>query len=107
LGSGEVSRRVVGCPTAPGAFALGHGSGQCQEATDTVRQALLIHAQLPWRTRLQHLAEKGQEPAVPGRQLPGLEGQPLHRGTGVELLLHLGDSRCCGVDRPVPSQVQH
>ena len=93
------------CGPAPGAFALGHGGGQRQEAADAFRQALLIDDHLPVRARLQHLAQKGQEPAVPGRQLLRLEGQPPHRGAGVELLIHLGDDGRAGVDRPVPHEV--
>ena len=93
------------CGPAPGAFPLGHRGGQRQEAADAVRQALLIDDDLPVRARLQHLAQQGQEPAVPGRQVLRLEGQPPHRGAGVELLIHLGDDGRAGADRPVPHEV--
>ena len=92
-------------PPAPGAFTLGHGGGQRQEAADAFRQALLIDDDLPVCARLQHLAQQGQEPAAPGRQVLRLEGQPPHRGAGVELLIHLGDDGRAGMDRPVPYEV--
>ena len=93
--------------TAPGLFPFGDGGSQRQETSDALRQALLINDNLPLCARLHHLAQKGQEPAVPACQLLRREGQPPHRGAGVELLIDPGDDGRASTGRPVPHQVHH
>lgn len=92
--------------TTPCAFALWYCGGKCQEAADAFRQAMLIHDHLPVWARLHHLTQKGQEPTVSLCQLLCLEGEPPHRGAGVELRIHLGYDWCSGVNPPVPNESQ-